>query len=136
MMKTKKKNQKPIDLDIHLKYRCPNNNCKYDHWLSLKEASTKNFKVVCDCGEIFKVKLVSGVSVIYATAPEPITQQKPQTIPVDILEKCCKLLINYGFTESESKKMIESTYQQNPSDDCKELIKLALKNIGELNNEY
>lgn len=133
-MKTKKKSQKPIDLDIHLKYRCANNNCKYDHWLSLKEASTKNFKVVCDCGQIFRVKLVSGVSVLYEkTSKKNI--KKPDTIPVDILEKCCKILSNYGFTEAESKQLLNFAYKESPSNDCGQLVKLAIKHIGELNNE-
>jgi len=130
----KKKNQKPIDTDVHLKYCCPNINCKYDHWLSLREASTKNFKVVCDCGEIFSVKRVSRVKILYVKSIAQQTQsKKDNSIPLDILEKCCKLLVKYGFTDSESKKILDATYKQNPTDDCGELIKLAIKNIGALN---
>lgn len=64
MNKTKtKKLQKPIDADIHLKYRCKK--CGMDHWLSFKEASTKDFKVVCGCGVVFKVKRLSGFKFKY-----------------------------------------------------------------------
>ena len=59
------KNQKPISLDVHLKYRCPNNNCGYEHWLSLLETQTKNFKIVCDCGTVFKPKKIKTLKIIY-----------------------------------------------------------------------
>jgi hypothetical protein len=65
MLKRKraKKIQRPIDYDIHLKYRCKS--CDQDHWLSYLEASTNNFKVVCDCGTVFKLKRVVGFTLKY-----------------------------------------------------------------------
>ena len=52
-MKKKKivKRQKPIEHDIHLKYKCPT--CDQHHWLAFREAKTKNFKVVCSCKTTF-----------------------------------------------------------------------------------
>lgn len=106
MNKTQKL-QKPIDADIHLKYRCKK--CGIDHWLSFKEASTKNFKVVCYCGSVFKVKQLSGFKFKYEDSlvsipiqkeekteekkkeinqsqqPEPqVTEIKPQSIDSDL----------------------------------------------------
>lgn len=76
MMKTIKKRQKPIDKDIHLKYRCKK--CGIDHWLSLREASTKNFLVVCSCGHTFKVRQVSDCVVKFVGGSQ---QQKHVTKP-------------------------------------------------------
>lgn len=74
MNKTKtKKLQKPIESDIHLKYRC--NKCGLDHWLSYREASTKNFKVVCSCGSVFKVKRLLGFKLRYESSI-PQSKQK------------------------------------------------------------
>lgn len=81
MNKTKtKKLQKPIDADIHLKYRCKK--CGMDHWLSFKEASTKDFKVVCGCGVVFKVKRLSGFKFKYKQNTVPkISKTQEQIEP-------------------------------------------------------
>lgn len=76
-MKTKKiKNQKPISLDVHLKYRCPNHNCGYEHWLSLLETQTQNFKIVCECGSVFKPKRINKIKVIYKDNKKKIHETK------------------------------------------------------------
>lgn len=77
-MKTIKKRQKPIDKDIHLKYRCKK--CGIDHWLSLREASTKNFLVVCTCGHTFKVRQVSDCVVKYVGHSQKKQAHKPQKV--------------------------------------------------------
>lgn len=63
MKQTKQIIQKPIDIDAHLKYRCPQ--CGYDYWISLREAKTKDFKIVCDCKTVFKPKRVKKVRVLH-----------------------------------------------------------------------
>ena len=60
----KKKNLKPIDVDAHFKYRCPNDDCGSLYWISLKESQTKNFKIVCDdCGSIFIPKRIKDIHI-------------------------------------------------------------------------
>lgn len=163
MNKTKKL-QKPIDKDIHLKYRCKK--CGLDHWLSFREASTKNFKVVCNCGRVFKVKQVKACVLKYfnnVSVPEsPIEEStvskktpvqtddvkpedpKPekqesintkQTIPVDILEKSVKLLLSYGFTKTEATKLVTNTYFNVPVNDYPTLVKYTLQSLGDINND-
>lgn len=117
------KNQKPIDTDIHLKYRCKK--CTQDHWLSLKEASTKNFKVVCDCGKVFGVRLVTGFKLRYAQKPV----KKLNNIPVDLLDRSVKLLVGYGFTIQEATESITKSYMENPNDDFASLVKQTLASM-------
>lgn len=146
-MKTQKiiKNQIPISIDLHLKYRCPNSECSNVHWVSLNEAKTKNFKVVCYCGTVFSPKVVKKVKLQYGqkkkvshrtedSNTEIVQKQETQPkkqIPKDILEKAASILIQYGFTKNESQELIVETFNQYDIIDTTELVKLALKTFGE-----
>lgn len=134
-MKTIKKLQKPIDFDIHLKYRCIN--CSQDHWLSYKEASTKNFKIVCDCGLVFKVKRVSGFKLLYqkkekntAKKPDPVVIDAKVKISSDLLNRAVASLIKYGFTKDEASLLVSDVYVKNPVDDLNILVKQTLESLG------
>jgi hypothetical protein len=139
----KKNNQKPIEIDAHFKYRCPKSNCGYDHWLSLKETQTKNFKIVCDCGNIFKPKKITKIKIVYEANSVKTQQQESVVknesvvqsyeIPVDTENKCVKILAKYGFTHSESVELINKGYLKNPTNDATALIRYIIKNLGDLN---
>jgi len=135
-MKTMKKykNLKPIDFDINLIYKCPE--CKSEHWLSLKETSTKNFRVVCDCDTIFKVKPIEKIDIIYQTSEElnsaPI-KEPVQELPIDFVDRCATILVGYGFTKDEAKNLVYSTHKINPSTDISAFIKSCILNFGETN---
>lgn len=135
-----KKILKPIDIDVHFKYRCPK--CSSEHWLSLNEARTKNFKIVCDCKKIFYPKKIAKLQIVYSSKkpkkekivksfiePEP-PQTLHKTINPELLSKCLPVLINYGFTKQESEKLLCEAYQIEQSEDCGQLVKLALKSLG------
>lgn len=143
------KNQKAIEIDAHLRYVCKNPDCGYTHWLSLKEAQTKNFKVVCDCGVVFKPKQVLKVKIVYAK-PKKKKEAEPQTqapmqqcfvnlsaiakeieLDIDTLNKCVKILVGYGFTKTESEQLLKNSFRNNPTDDCATLIKQTLESFGE-----
>jgi len=141
------KSQKPIEIDGHLKYRCPKN-CGFYHWLSLKEAQTKNFKVVCDCGFVFKPKTILKIKICYSKkpteinkrliCPEPIVledQHKIQKPPPDTQNKCIKLLCGYGFSKTESIELVQKAFEKQQITEPLELIKYIIKNIGELNEQ-
>ena len=130
-------NQKQIDTDAHFKYRCPN--CAYDFWISISEAKTKNFKIVCDCGTVFSPKRIKKIKVIFW---EDETKEKKDKAPVieepktteisqQLLDKCTKTLITYGFTKEESDDLLRQAYSKNPIENSLDLIKQALKIIGE-----
>jgi transcriptional accessory protein Tex/SPT6 len=137
-----KKSQKPIEIDAHFKYGCPNTDCHYDHWLSLKETQTKNFKVVCDCGCVFKPKQISKIKISFVSEvktkpPEKVAEvakviEKPK-IGIDLQAKCVKLLCEYGFTRDESIILVDKAFEKNPTNEAGLLIKYVLQNLGELN---
>lgn len=143
-MKTKKINQKPTKIDLHLKYKCPNSDCSYEHWLSLKETQTKNFKVVCDCGTIFKPKRIKTIKICYdepqikqevaepkeQQSTEPLLEKESIRIPVDILDKGSKILNQYGFTTAESEDLIRKSYEKDPTTDIVLLVKNCIKLFG------
>lgn len=139
--KTKKTYQKPIELDLHLKYRCPD--CGDDHWLSMLEAKTKGFKIVCSCGMIIHPKRLQKIQLSYISkkieqpvstnqqSKTPITSSQVQenscSIPADLLKKSSRLLMNYGFIDKEAEELIKTAYEKSKSTDTVELMKQALK---------
>lgn len=143
----KKTSQIPIEINAHFRYICPDIHCRYDHWISLKEAQTKNFKIVCDCGKVFKPKTIVKVKLIYKhkskSKPSP-PQDTPQTNPIkptrietvvisqQLLESCQKHLINYGFTESEAIQLINKAFGLTQIQDVSELTKYILAHIPQL----
>jgi uncharacterized protein YbcC (UPF0753/DUF2309 family) len=139
MIKKKKKNQKPIEIDAHFKYRCPKSNCGFDHWLSLKECQTKDFKIVCDCGFVFKPKKISKIKIVYSDIKLVENKEQPAKIiekpkiPVDFKNDCGKLLISYGFTKEEAIGLCEKAFEKNPVNSSGLLIKYILQNLEQLN---
>lgn len=151
------KNQKPTNIDVHLTYRCPNKVCGYDHWIKLNAAKTKNYKIVCDCGCVFKPKLIKTIKIIYVPNQKSIKVQnksdqvddenryetyKPgyqnelekvepvePNIPEQLITKATSVLIGYGFTKSESVILIKKAYINHPTEDTIELIRNILSNL-------
>lgn len=134
-LKINKKNQKPIEHDIHLKYICKK--CGQSHWLSFREASTKNYKIVCDCNNIFKVKRVVGFKLKYDSVKinKPVTtESKPVTktensIPKDLLDTVVNSLVKLGFTISEAKSLVAKSYEDCPTNDIGLLVKQTLESL-------
>lgn len=140
-MKTKKKNQKPTSIDAHLKYKCPEPDCGFDHWISLKEAQTKNFKIVCDCGKVFSPKRIKELNISYYKKPKTPkletveikeANETKQKLSLDLLNGCVKILVGYGFTKDESVVLCKKAFSKNACDDAPTLARYILKNIGEL----
>ena len=134
MTKTKQKNLKPIDIDLHLKYKCPESTCRQNHWLSLRETKTKNFKIVCDCGLVFSPKRISKINIKYhkrADNKEKTVDQIP-SLSTDLQQKCVKLLTRYGFTDEESVVLIDKAWTITKNSSPTSLVKFVLQNLGEL----
>lgn len=147
MLKTKTKNLRPIDIDGHFKYRCPS--CGIDHWASFKEASTKNFIIVCDCSQTFTIKRMVDIQIIFAkkkniekskeeeakTKVEEKTSVVRKTIesvniPNKTLEKASKMLVALGFMKNEADSMLREEYARNPTEDVALLVKNTIGKIG------
>lgn len=134
------KNVRPVGIDAHFKYQCPK--CKLDYWISYQEAKTSGFKIVCDCGIIFSPKVIAKIVIKHSIRINKTDQKQKETeaddasnatsrdLPVDILDKCCKILSGYGFTESESKEMIIKAHEDTDEQDSVLLIKHCLKSLG------
>lgn len=140
MIKKTAKNQKPVGLDIHLKYRCPNHDCGYIHWISLLEAQTQNFKIVCDCGIVFKPKKINKVQILYAKknpvkSKIPVHRDENQTTNIvnspseTILKKAVSYLTSLGFTEPEAINALNKTYSKQPTNNISTWIKNTLLEI-------
>lgn len=140
-MKTTKK-QKPIEVDLHLRYRCPKVKCGYDHWISLRQARTKNFKIVCDCGNVFNPKQVIKIKVLYKNkTKKKFCSDRVETKPVldtivseETKNSCSKLLMTYGFTKEESFILIDKAHKQSKIDSPSLLVKFILQNLETLND--
>lgn len=135
MIKTNLKSQKPIEVDASFKYKCPCENCDNEHWLFIRQTQVKNFKIVCECGLVFKPKQIKNIKIIYEkpTKKRKITKDIVDNIPVDLLNNCAKILSGYGFDLDESKELIKQSYDSCKTDDIGSLIKSALKTFGEKN---
>jgi Holliday junction resolvasome RuvABC DNA-binding subunit len=135
-MITKTKSQKPIDIDVSLKYICPNDNCKFDHWLFLREAKSKNFKVVCECGTIFKPKRIKIIEVVYAKAEsvEKPVDSEEESGKIDTLPQCViraiKMMVSLGYSKKEAQTHIMSVYNAEKIEDHAVLVKKAISLIG------
>jgi Holliday junction resolvasome RuvABC DNA-binding subunit len=144
--KIKNKSLKPIDIDGHFKYRCPG--CGIDHWASFKEASTRHFIIVCDCSEVFSVKRISNIEIVFAkkkikeqeiqkTEPEKkeVVKEIKQSveIPDETLNKSIKMLVALGFMKDEAESMLKETDASDPTENIALLVKKSIAKIGGLN---
>jgi hypothetical protein len=150
-MKTKKNNDLlPVDLDAHFKYICPG--CGVNHWVSLREAKTKGFIIVCDCYVTFSVRTISKISIEYSDTTNKhnkkvksknqnsiieqkkveTKKQEQRTYAIDFLDECAKMLVGLGYTRSEVKEIIAKTKEKNTNlDSTTDFIKYAINNFGE-----
>jgi len=133
MIKTKLKSQKPIEIDASFKYNCPSEDCENEHWIFLRQAQVKNFKIVCDCGLVFKPKQIKNIKIIFEKnySKQKNIEDIAESTPVDLLNKCAKILCGYGFDLDESKTLIKKSYDSFKTNDVALLIKNALKSFGE-----
>lgn len=128
--------QKPIELDVSLKYTCPNINCNISHWLFLREAKTKNFKVVCDCGTTFKPKRIKNLTVVYSKQKSTKnrvdkTHSSDKLCDSDpILIRAINIMKSLGYSEHEALSCINAVYSSNVYNDPGILVKAAISNLG------
>lgn len=121
---------KSSKIEASLLYICPNINCKIEHWLFLRESQTHNFKIVCECGTVFKPKTIKNITVKYF---DPIqTEIKPSTkdiISNKILNQCVRILSQYGFDKTESETLIKKAHADLNTSDPAQLVKIVLQSL-------
>jgi len=142
----KHKNLKPIDAEVSLIYICPS--CNDQHWLFLREAKTKGFRIACGCGDILFPKLVSGIKIVYqetlkrkiniekeiepsrkATETSSNIREDINILTDEVLEECCKTLFHFGFSKKEAEESIKSAHMILNTTDIKTLVKYVLKQL-------
>jgi hypothetical protein len=153
-MKTKIKRVKPAKYDIHFEYVCPSL-CGSRHWLSLRECQQKHFRVVCDCGEVFKPKTIQDITINFTLtektsietsyhAPEKIdivSNEDDLPLPDQnfnfetFMNDCIVTLCTFGFEKNEAKTLLKESYEKNPTNNATQLVKQTLlDNFGGTSN--
>lgn len=141
MLKTKLKIQKPTDLEVSLKYICPNINCRFDHWLFLREAQAKNFKIVCDCGTIFKPKRIKNIEIVYAVKEsiEKTVDEQESSVTIDEHPDCVRrainIMVSLGYSKEDAQSHVLEIFTKEKIEDPGVLVKKAVLNIGGIIDE-
>lgn len=125
---------KPVDIDLHLKYLCPN--CGAICWLSLRETKTVGYISVCDiCHDTFKVKTIDKITIQYKHNKK--TTEKTQNTNIifdpDTRLKSISSLVGYGFTQKEASALVDDTFDIFKTNDIGILVKESLKLFGAKN---
>jgi|688.fasta_scaffold185619_2 hypothetical protein len=134
-MKTKLKVQKPIEIDVSLKYKCTNKDCGFDHWLFLREAKTKNFKIVCDCGTIFKPKRIQNIEVVYAikeSVEKPVDnpEESGKMEDIECVSRAINMMISLGYSKKDAQDSVIFIFKNEHIFDPSVLVKKAVLHIG------
>jgi hypothetical protein len=128
---------KPIDIDLHLKYLCPN--CGAICWLSLRESKTVGYINVCDiCHDTFKVKTIHKITIQYKnnkSVGKAIEKNQKTSIifDPDTRLKSISSLVGYGFTQKEASELVDDTFDIFKTNDIGILVKESLKLFGAKN---
>jgi alpha-D-ribose 1-methylphosphonate 5-phosphate C-P lyase len=136
MIQNQIKSLKPISLDAQFKYKCTNSDCESEHWLFLNQVQVKGFKLVCDCGNVYRIRQIENLKMQYSrkikktqkmsnVSPETVVEIQPEH-----LKKAYKILETYGFSNKEAIEMIDKVYSTNKCDNPLLLVKDALKIFG------
>jgi Holliday junction resolvasome RuvABC DNA-binding subunit len=136
-MNIKKKNLKPIEFEASFKYKCPNNDCGYHHWLYLKEVQTKNFKVVCECGTVFKPKRIKNLTIEYdiEDSSKKAVDTADTSAKIDgssqVLSRAINMMISLGYSKKESTEYVGMAFSEYVgTEDASLLVKKAITKIG------
>lgn len=149
---------KPCESSVDLKYVCPNSNCMDIHWITLREAQTKNFKIVCFCGTVFKPKRIENVTINYARTikdkPKPektnnkthraqtnatkcidnfFSSKYIDTGKYNFLLEAKEVLLNFGYSSKESEEMLSKQFYKTKETNPAKLVKMAINFIGDQN---
>lgn len=126
----KHKTLKPIEVDAQFKYRCENNECQAEQWLFLNQVKTKGFKLVCECGAVYTIKQVDKMKVSYVKRKSKSNIEHEPNNSKDYLNKACKILQHYGFSDKESKELVYKVYDITKCEDPVLLVKDSLRIFG------
>jgi hypothetical protein len=130
------KNLRPIEIDASFKYVCPN--CSGEYWVTLRQVKCEQFVIVCDCDTVLKPKPIEQIKIRYKKKKEKPTSEtkiSEDLIDSEILDRCCKSLISYGFDREEAERLVKKAYSDTKNTDCATLVKMSLSKFGENHGE-
>ena len=114
---------KPVSKDIYYEYICTK--CGCNHWVSHKEVSNKNFRIICDCEIVIKPKRIIDIEIIYAKKnPQQKVTRLDEDVPKNIVEESLEPLELLELDEdlesevptvNESMEVVDNT-STNPED--------------------
>lgn len=129
MQTTKKQNKIPIEYDISFKYICEN--CGCSHWLFMREVKVEGFFIVCDCGDSIYPKPISDIEIIYKDTEQDAPEVPDLYVELseDVQRLCISTLKSFGYSDEESKRMIDKTYEETSLDDATSIIEYIMQNL-------
>lgn len=125
-MKTTIKQIRPNSIHASFEYIC--SECNNNHWIFLHEAMVKDYKIVCECGNIIIPDTIAKIDIIYQNS-KSVTSK---SAGLEKKSECCKILESYGYSATEVEKMYECVYAEIDIDNTgtKQIIEYILKNFG------
>ena len=132
MIQNQIKSLKPISLDAQFKYRCTNTECESEHWLFLNQVQVKGFRLVCDCGNVYKIRQITNIKTQFSKKTQKsITESEiVDEVEPECLKKAYKILENYGFSNKEAVDLVNKVYDLTNQNNPLLLVKDALKIFG------
>jgi hypothetical protein len=136
MIQNQVKSLKPISLDAQFKYRCTNTECESEHWLFLNQVQVKGFKLVCDCGNVYKIRQIANIKTQFSKKTQkPIIESNKSSEIVtkaepEYLKKAYKILETYGFSNKEAVDLVNKVYDLTNQNNPLLLVKDVLKIFG------
>ena len=120
-------------LDVHLKYICVG--CQCEHWISLKENQTKDFKIVCyNCDIVIEPVKISKIDILYKNI-EPKTDPKSTPKINPVVEDCVSTLVDWGFDKKEARELTNDAIIKYGDLEALDLVKKIFFDYGALQNE-
>ena len=141
---------KPTSADYYLKYICPKQTCKNEHWLSYKEAKVKGFKIVCDCGKIYSPLPIAKIKICYQKPKQNTFSKKEISLPENptvgesfetqaeetfeqLQNRFIETMTQLGFDDkNEILEILDQAYRVSNSHDIATLFKIGVLNSNNL----
>jgi Holliday junction resolvasome RuvABC DNA-binding subunit len=98
--------------------------------VTLKQTRCEHFVIVCDCESVLKPKPIESIKIVYKKKKEKKKPKDDDEISHEILSRCCKTLISYGFDKEEAEQLIRKAYSIDKNADCIKLVKMAIFDFG------
>jgi hypothetical protein len=141
---------KPISADYYLKYICPKNTCKNEHWLSCKEAKVKGFKIVCDCGKVYSPLPIAKIKICYKKPKLNTYTEKKTSLPENLVvdeithtpteetfeqlqDRFTETMLQLGFDDkNEILEILDQAYKVSNTHDVATLFRIGVLNSNNL----